>query len=137
MMRSQNRIGLAWSSGSDSNSQGRNCQSRQPRVNFFKQSVKGGSQAYQLVQEFLVMVRKREGHHLDAWLGRVEMSNLAELQSFASGVKKDKEAVRAGLSLSTNNGMVEGQVTKLKLIKRTMYGRAGFALLRQRMLHAV
>ncbi|WP_201380502.1 transposase [Ktedonobacter sp. SOSP1-52] len=95
------------------------------------------SQAYQLVQEFLVMVRKREDHHLDAWLKRVEMSNLAELQSFASGVEKDKEAVRAGLSLSISNGMVEGHVTKLKLIKRQGYGRAGFLLLRKRVLHAI
>jgi transposase len=95
------------------------------------------SQAYQLAQEFLVMVRKREGHRLDAWLKRVELSNLAELQSFASGVEKDKDAVRAGLSLSINNGMVEGHVTKLKLIKRQGYGRAGFSLLRKRVLLAI
>ncbi|HLZ62343.1 MAG TPA: transposase [Ktedonosporobacter sp.] len=94
------------------------------------------SQAYQLAQDFLVMVHKREGHRLDAWLKCVETSNLAELQTFASGVEKDKEAVRAGLSLSINNGMVEGHVTKLKLIKRQGYGRAGFPLLRKRVLHA-
>jgi transposase len=52
-------------------------------------------------------------------------------------VEKDKDAVQAGLTWPINNGMVEGQVTKLKRIKRTMYGRAGFALLRQRALHAV
>jgi transposase len=45
--------------------------------------------------------------------------------------------VKAGLTWAINNGMVEGHVTKLKLIKRTMYGRAGFGLLRQRVLHAV
>jgi transposase len=50
---------------------------------------------------------------------------------------RDKDAVKAGLTWPINNGMVEGHVTKLKLIKRTMYGRAGFALLRQRVLHAV
>lgn len=95
------------------------------------------SQAYQLVQQFLTMVRKREGHRLDDWLQQVAQSGLAELQSFASGVEKDKEAVRAGLSLSINNGMVEGHVTKLKLIKRQGYGRAGFLLLRKRVLHAL
>jgi transposase len=52
-------------------------------------------------------------------------------------VEKDKAAVQAGLTWSVNNGMVEGHVTKLKLIKRQMYGKAGFALLRQRVLHAV
>ncbi|GHO82432.1 transposase [Dictyobacter formicarum] len=93
--------------------------------------------AYDLLQDFLSMVHKREGQRLDAWLVRVAESELPELQSFAAGVEKDKDAVQAGLTWAINNGMVEGHVTKLKLIKRTMYGRAGFALLRQRVLHAV
>jgi len=92
---------------------------------------------YDLVQDFMQMVRKREGQRLDTWLERVATSDLAELQQFAIGVEKDKAAVKAGLTWSINNGQVEGQVTKLKLIKRSMYGRAGFPLLRQRVLHAV
>jgi excisionase family DNA binding protein len=92
---------------------------------------------YDLVQDFMQMVRKREGHRLDAWLEQVAKSDLAELQSFAAGVEKDKAAVKAGLTWSINNAQVEGQVTKLKLIKRTMYGKASFPLLRQRVLHAV
>ena len=90
-----------------------------------------------MLPTFLAMVRKREGYRLDAWLGRIETSDQAPLQSFASGIEKDKEAVRAGLSWSINNGMVEGHVTKLKLLKRQGYGRAGFPLLRKRVLHAV
>ena len=93
--------------------------------------------AYRFVQEFLTMVHKREGHRLDTWLAKIAESDLPELQSFASGVEKDKAAVKAGLTWPVNNGMVEGFVTKLKLIKRQMYGRAGFALLRQRVLHAL
>ena len=92
---------------------------------------------YDLVQEFMQMARKREGHRLDAWLERVATSKLAELQPFAAGVEKDKAAVKAGFTWFINNGQVEGQVTKLKLLKRTMYGKAGFPLLRQRVLHAV
>ena len=92
---------------------------------------------YDLVQEFMRMVRKREGYRLDAWLERIAASDLAELQPFAAGVEKDKAAVKAGLTWPVNNAQVEGQVTKLKLIKRTMYGKAGFPLLRQRVLHAV
>lgn len=92
--------------------------------------------AYDLVQQFAQMLRSRRGERLDAWLARVASSNLPELQSFASGIEKDKDAVRNGLTWSINNGMVEGHVTKLKLIKRQGYGRAGFALLRQRVLHA-
>lgn len=95
------------------------------------------AQAYQLIQDFLVMVHKREGHKLDAWLQQVKVSSIPELQSFASGVERDKAAVQAGLTRSTNNGMVEGFVTKVKLIKRQGYGRASFPLLRQRVLHAV
>jgi transposase len=95
------------------------------------------SQAYRLVQEFFTMLRKREGQRLDHWLEQVAQSELPELQSFASGVEKDKEAVRTGLSLAINNGMVEGHVTKLKLIKRQGYGKAGFPLLRKRVLHAI
>jgi len=94
-------------------------------------------QAYDLVQEFMRMVRKREGHRLDAWLERVAKSDLPELQTFAAGIEKDKAAVKAGLTWSINNGQVEGQVTKLKLIKRQMYGKAGFPLQRQRVLHTI
>jgi transposase len=93
--------------------------------------------AYDLVQDFLVMVHKREGYRLDTWLEKIGESGLQELQSFAHGIEKDKDAVRAGLTWSINNGQVEGQVTKLKLIKRQMYGKAGFPLLRKRVLHAL
>lgn len=93
--------------------------------------------AYDLIQGFLAMVDQREGNHLDAWLAKVAESGLPELLSFASGVEKDKDAVRAGLTWSINNGMVEGHVTKLKLMKRQGYGRAGFPLLRKRVLHAI
>ncbi len=92
--------------------------------------------AYDLVQQFAHMLRTRIAEHLDGWLDQVEHSNLPELQSFAAGIEKDKDAVRAGLTWWINNGMVEGQVTKLKLIKRQGYGKAGFPLLRKRVLHA-
>jgi transposase len=95
------------------------------------------NRVYQLAQDFLHMLRHREGQRLDAWLTQVAESDLPELRSFAHGVEQDKDAVRAGLTLPINNGQVEGQVTKIKLIKRMMYGRAGFPLLRQRVLHAL
>ncbi len=83
------------------------------------------------------MVHHREGHRLDAWLQQVEVSTIPELHSFAAGVERDKAAVQAGLTRSTNNGIVEGFVTKVKLIKRQGYGRASFPLLRHRVLHAL
>ena len=103
----------------------------------FRQLHPSLNAAYELVQDFLQMMRKREGERLDEWLTRVHESRLPELQSFAHGVEEDYDAVKAGLTLSLNNGQVEGQVTKIKLIKRMMYGRAEFPLLRQRVLHAL
>ena len=92
--------------------------------------------AYDLVRQFAQMLRTRTPECLDDWLAQVERSELPELQSFASGIEKDKDAVRAGLTWWINNGVVEGHVTKLKLIKRQGYGKAGFPLLRKRVLHA-
>jgi len=103
----------------------------------FRQAASSLETTYQLVQDFLLMMRQREGERLAAWLVQVHESNLPELESFASGVEQDKDAVQAGLTLAINNDQVEGQVTRIKLIKRMMYGRAGFALLRQRVLHRI
>lgn len=83
------------------------------------------------------MLRTRMGEGLDAWLTRALASQIPEFGSFVQGIERDKAAVKAGLTLPTSNGLVEGKVNKLKLIKRMGYGRAGFALLRQRVLHAL
>lgn len=93
--------------------------------------------AYELVQQFARMLRTRTGEKLDAWLTQVADSHIPELLSFATGIERDKSAVVAGLTLPQNNGLVEGKVNKLKLIKRMMFGRAEFPLLRQRVLHAL
>jgi transposase len=83
------------------------------------------------------MLRTRSGEKLDIWLAQAQASQIPELRSFAAGGERDKAAVKAGLTLQESNGMVEGKVNKLKLIKRMGYGRAGFPLLRQRVLHAL
>lgn len=83
------------------------------------------------------MLRHRKGERLDCWLQLARDSHIKELQSFVRGVERDKMAVLAGLTLPHSNGIVEGKVNKLKLIKRMGYGRAGFPLLRQRVLHAL
>jgi len=92
---------------------------------------------YHLVQEFFRLVHDRQGTQLDSWLSKVQASAIPELQKFANGLERDKAAVLAALTLIHSNGQVEGQVTRIKLIKRMMFGRAGFALLRQRVLHAL
>jgi len=92
---------------------------------------------YDLVQQFAQMLRTRTGEHLDDWLAKVADSQIPELQSFTLGIERDKPAVVAGLTLPHSNGVVEGKINKLKLIKRMMYGRTEFPLLRQRVLHAL
>jgi transposase len=91
--------------------------------------------AYQLVNEFLQMVRERTGERLEEWLGKVKASRLQAFQTFVKGVQNDKEAVLAGLTLPWSNGPLEGHVNRLKLIKRSMYGRAEFDLLKIRVLY--
>lgn len=93
--------------------------------------------AYAFVQDFMQMLRRREGQRLELWLSQVRASHLPELQRFARSIQRDKEAVVAGLTEPWSNGIVEGKINKLKLIKRMMYGRAEFPLLRQRVLHAL
>jgi transposase len=92
--------------------------------------------AYELAQTFAELARERTGQAFEAWLTRVAASGIAELQRFASGLMEDQAAVEAGLTLAWSNGPTEGQINKLKLLKRQMYGQAKFDLLRQRMLHA-
>jgi transposase len=90
-----------------------------------------------LSQEFRDMVRERKAQGLEDWIARASASEgVVELRRFAEGLRTDLAAVKAALSLSWSNGQVEGQVNRLKLIKRQMFGRAKFDLLRQRVLCA-
>jgi len=91
--------------------------------------------AYCLVEKFLQMVRERTGEQLDDWLDEVQASHLEAFESFVTGVRQDKEAVFFGLTLPWSNGPLEGNVNRLKLIKRSMYGRAEFDLLKLRVLY--
>jgi transposase len=77
------------------------------------------------------MIRKRTLAVLDPWIERARASIVA---SFASGVIKDKAAVSAAISSPWSNGQTEGQITKLKLVKRQMYGRGKIDLLQARVV---
>lgn len=89
-----------------------------------------------LADEFARLIRGRDAAALGPWLARAEGCDVAELREFAAGLRRDQAAVTAALRHEWSNGQVEGQVNRLKLLKRTMYGRAGFALLRRRVLRA-
>ncbi|WP_338704006.1 transposase (plasmid) [Streptomyces sp. Q6] len=89
-----------------------------------------------LARSFATILRRRDGHRLISWLKEVEQSELKELHVFANGVRKDLAAVTAGLTVPWNSGAVEGHVNRIKMLKRQHYGRAGFELLKRRILLA-
>ena len=91
--------------------------------------------AYSLVQDFRRMVHERKSDLLDEWIITAEKSQIVELRNFANNIRLDYQAVRAGLTEEWSNGQTEGQNTRLKLLKRQMYGRAKLDLLRQRVLY--
>ena len=82
------------------------------------------------VHRFADLLINRRGADLEDWMTAVEASDLPALHAFVRGLRKDLDPVVAGLSLPYSNGPIEGTNTKFKLLKRQMYGRAGFALLR-------
>ncbi len=92
--------------------------------------------ARELAREFQRLLRARDEEHLNDWFEAVAQSDVTEVKSFAKGLRSDEAAVRAAMKYEWSNGMVEGHVNRLKLIKRQMYGRAKFDLLRARVLLA-
>jgi transposase len=88
------------------------------------------------VSGFAEMMTGRHGERLDAWISRVEADDQPDLHRFANGIRRDHDAVLNGLTLENSSGAVEGSVNRIKMIKRQMYGRAGFELLRKRVLLA-
>lgn len=88
------------------------------------------------VRAFAQMMTERRGNDLDKWLSDAEGTGLKPLRSLARGLRQDFEAVTAGLTLEWSSGKVEGNVNRVKRIKRDGYGRAGFDLLRRQILLA-
>ena len=82
------------------------------------------------------MMTSRHGERLDAWITAVEHDTLTPLAGFARNLRRDLDAVRNGLTLPHSSGPVEGNINRLKMIKRQMFGRAGLDLLRKRVLLA-
>jgi transposase len=92
--------------------------------------------AHALTRDFVTMLHARDVGALAGWLERAHASAIREFNGFAGGIRRDQAAVEAALSVEWNSGQVEGQMNRLKLLKRQGYGPAGFDLLRQRVLHA-
>ncbi|MFF2166603.1 transposase [Streptomyces sp. NPDC058175] len=88
------------------------------------------------VRAFGKMLTQLQGDQLPQWIKAVRADDLPSLHTFVNGLERDLAAVTAGLTLPWSSGAVEGHVDRIKMIKRQMYGRAGFNLLRKRVLLA-
>lgn len=108
----------------------------QPVVGLLRRLSPEVKRAQELAVGFVGLVKERRGDELRGWLIEAGRSGVAEFRSFANGITSDFQAVRAALEYEWSNGRVEGQVHRLKLIKRQMYGRGKLDLLRARVLHA-
>ena len=94
------------------------------------------AEAIDLAQDFATLVRQRQPTQLDPWLTRATTSALEALQRFASGLRDDYEAVKAGVTLPWSSGPVEGHINRLNMLKRQMCGRARLDLLSHRFVLA-
>ena len=90
--------------------------------------------ALDLADDFAALIRKRTTSTLTEWLSRAEVSACPEVRQFAEGIRRDESAVNAAITTRWSNGPVEGHVNRLKTIKRQMFGRAGFSLLKARVV---
>ena len=101
-------------------------------------TLKAGSAEFtimrRLAMQFRGLLRSGTAERLDAWLRDARASGIYAMQRFAKTIRQDLEAVRNAVSEPWSNGQTEGQINKLKTLKRAMYGRAGVDLLRARMM---
>ena len=93
-------------------------------------------QAQTLTVDFGKLVRQRQREGLEPWLTRAADSGIPEFRAFARMMRRDQTAVEAALTYEWSNAQSEGQITRLKYLKRQMYGRASFPLLKKRILRA-
>lgn len=93
------------------------------------------AEASSMAREFLGLIHRRDVDNFDRWLGRARDSKARELRRFAASIAADLSAVRAAFDSPWSSGQVEGQISRLKFLKRQMYGRAKLDLLRARVLH--
>jgi transposase len=111
----------------------------QERLALLHTAVDASQTVYGLVQDFAHLLRTQPqdaAERLKTWLVAAKSSAVLELERFANGIQKDVAAVLGAMTSPWSNGQTEGQVTRVKLLKRQMYGRAKFDLLRARILLA-
>ena len=93
-------------------------------------------QVYQLSQQFLSLLHQQHGEQIEGWIGTCSSCGVSKLKAFALGLQRDLPAMVAACSMPYSNEPTEGIINRLKYIKRSMYDRGSFDLLRQRVLHS-
>jgi transposase len=93
-------------------------------------------QIIELVNMFRQMVRERNVNELSTWIDTAKSFENTYINSFIGGITRDMSAVKNAIAFDYNNGLAEGSVNKLKVMKRIMYGRNSFELLRKKMLRS-
>lgn len=89
---------------------------------------------YAVLKEFYEIIYSKKAEKLEEWLEKLEAFDIPEIQTYVNGIRKDIQAVKNGITLPYNNGLAEGSVNKIKVIKRIMYGRNSFELLKAKVL---
>ncbi|MGD9568700.1 MAG: transposase [Sedimentibacter sp.] len=89
---------------------------------------------YELLRQLHEIIFSKRAEKLKEWMEKAEKFEISELSSYISGLSNDIEAVKNAITLKYNNGLAEGSVNKLKVIKRIMYERNSFELLKAKLL---
>lgn len=89
---------------------------------------------YKLILKFKDILNKSDPNNLDLWIEEAKQLNINEINSFINRINRDIDAVKNALIYSYSNGLAEGSVNKIKVIKRIMYGRCNFSTLRSKVL---
>lgn len=104
------------------------------RKTALQRSEESANAKEKMFNEIHLLLFSKKSELLESWLDTAEASGIPELKSFANGIRQDPEATKAGIKYSYSNGIAEGNVNKIKMIKRRMYGRCSFELLRAAVL---
>ncbi|WP_206832725.1 transposase, partial [Alicyclobacillus fructus] len=106
------------------------------QIALIRDTVSGAHRVIELCQAFRELLNKHDAAGLERWVREARTSGIREIEQFSRGLVQDWQAVAAAVTEPWSNGQVEGQVNRLKMVKRQMYGRASFQLLRIRLLLA-
>ena len=89
---------------------------------------------YELVDSFKKLLFEKKVKNLSKWIKKAEKLDIDEIKSFLNGISIDIDGVKNAIKYKYSNGLAEGKINKIKVIKRIMYGRSSFAYLRRKIL---